>query len=82
MSSEALVAAAHLEGDDEEFVGAAAVSDGGLGAAGAGQVLRLAQVGGVRQVGDVPAPNVALNLCNYLFIGNIERNCFVQSHKR
>ena len=50
---------APLEGDDPHVRGLAAVGDGGLGAARAGQVARLREEAGVRQVGDVPAAHRA-----------------------
>ena len=43
-----------LEGDDPDVVGPAAVGDSGLEPVPAVKVLRLGQVVGVRQVGDVP----------------------------
>ena len=51
-----------LEGDHPDVVGAAAVSDGGLEDVVAVEVLGLREVGGVRQVGDVPAAKVTLCL--------------------
>ena len=49
-----------LEGDHPDVVGAAAVGDGGLEDVATVEVLGLREVGGVRQVGDVPATKVTL----------------------
>ena len=51
---------APLEGDDPHVLGLAAVGDGGLGAARACEVAGLREEAGVRQVGDVPGPQVSL----------------------
>ena len=51
-----------LERNHPDVVGAAAVSDGGLEDVVAVEVLGLGEVGGVRQVGDVPGTEVTLRL--------------------
>ena len=51
-----------LEGNHPDVVGAAAVSHGRLEDVVAVEVLGLGEVGGVRQVGDVPAAKVTLCL--------------------
>ena len=49
-----------LEGDHPDVVGPPAVGDGGLEDVVTVEVLGLREVGGVRQVGDVPGPQVSL----------------------
>ena len=51
-----------LEGNHPDVVGPPAVSDGGLEDVATVEVLGLREVGGVRQVGDVPATKVTLCL--------------------
>ena len=49
-----------LERNNPDVVGSPAVSDGGLEDVATVEVLGLREVGGVRQVGDVPGPQVSL----------------------